>query len=141
MSSSRLAQTKMAKSVLDACWNAYRTQVRYKGQQAGIGVYVVSERLSTQECSECHFIAGPQGLDGLETRHWTCPRCGTVHDRDINSARIHRGRVPLAPADEAGGCHGPEARRPGVRRPRRSAANQRRVSVSGNRATNAAHAL
>jgi len=37
--------------------------------------------------------------------------------------------------------HGPEARRPGVRRPRRSAANQRRVSVSGNRATKAAHAL
>ncbi|HEU4784604.1 MAG TPA: zinc ribbon domain-containing protein, partial [Ktedonobacterales bacterium] len=23
----------------------------------------------------------------LDTRHWTCPECGWVHDRDVNAAQ------------------------------------------------------
>lgn len=135
VSAPKLAQTRMAKSVLDVCWGAYRTQVLYKCVNAGIRAVVVSERLSTQTCGECGSVSGPKGRAGLKERHWTCPDCGTVHDRDINSARIHRGRAPLALALEASGCHGAKPRRPGGRRQRLRVPNERRASVSGNRAS------
>ena len=104
VSSSGLAQTRMAKSVLDACWSAYRSQVLYKSQQAGIEAGVVNERYSTQECSECHALTGPKGLEGLKTRHWVCSACGAVHDRDVNSARLVRSRGDHALVLKTSGC-------------------------------------
>ncbi len=35
VSSLKLAKTRMAKSVLDAGWGMLKTQLQYKGQQAG----------------------------------------------------------------------------------------------------------
>ena len=119
VSSSKLTQTRMAKSVLDACWDAYRSQVLYKSQQAGIETQVVNERYSTQECSVCHALTGPKGLEGLKTRNWTCSACGTVHDRDTNAARVIRSREDLAPGAWASGCNGAEPRCPGARAGRR----------------------
>ena len=138
VSSSGLAQTRMAKSVLDACWSAFRSQVLYKSQQAGIEARVVSEWGSTQECSNCHAQTGPAGQEGLKVREWTCSKCGVVHDRDQNSAQVIRSRGDHALVPEASGCNGAEPRRPGVRRQRRSAPNERRLPVSGYRASSSA---
>jgi transposase len=35
-------------------------------------------------CSGCGALTGPQGLEGLRVRDWTCA-CGAIHDRDVNA--------------------------------------------------------
>ena len=89
VSSLKLAKTRMAKSVLDAGWGILKTQLQYKGQQAGRSVIIVSERDSTRTCSDCKALTGPTGLDMLVVRTWVCSACGVTHDRDVNSARNH----------------------------------------------------
>ncbi len=82
-----LAQTRMAKSVLDAGWSMFRTMLQYKCRRAGAAFEIVSEKWSSQACSNCGAIGGPRGLEGLRIRHWSCSDCGSLHDRDVNAAR------------------------------------------------------
>lgn len=89
VSSSGLAKTKMAKSVLDAGWSMLKTQLDYKSKRMQ-GVFIeVNEAYSTQTCSCCGNISAnsPKGRAGLVIREWTCSDCGALHDRDINAAR------------------------------------------------------
>ena len=82
-----LAKTKMAKSVLDAGWSAFRTMLKYKSDGAGVWFEVVNEAYSTQTCSCCGSRQdSPKGRAGLRIREWTCSACGITHDRDINAA-------------------------------------------------------
>jgi putative transposase len=96
VSSLKLAKTRMAKSVLDAGWGRLKTQLQYKGQQAGRCVDIVSERNTTRTCSNCKALTGPSGLDMLAVRTWVCRECGVTHDRDVNAARniLSAGRLP-----------------------------------------------
>jgi len=87
VSSPKLAKTRMAKSVLDAGWGILKTQLHYKGQQAGRSVKIVNESYTSRTCSGCGCLSGPTGLDMLAVRHWTCADCGESHDRDVNAAR------------------------------------------------------
>lgn len=87
VNAARLAKTRMAKSVLDAGWSMFREQLRYKALRHGAAFEIVSERLSTQTCSDCGAVGGPKGIAGLGMRQWTCLHCGASHDRDINAAR------------------------------------------------------
>ncbi|MBK8452120.1 MAG: transposase [Thiofilum sp.] len=89
VSSSALAQTKMAKSVLDAGWFMLKTQLKYKAR-ARSGVFIeVNESYTTQVCSCCGCISSnsPKGRAGLRIREWSCPECGVTHDRDVNAAK------------------------------------------------------
>ncbi len=92
VNASGLAKTRMAKSVLDAGWSTFRTMLQYKSDDAGVWFEEVNEAYSTQTCSACDARSGPRGLQGLGIREWTCPACGVVHDRDVNSAIIIRAR-------------------------------------------------
>ncbi len=96
VNSLKLAKTRMAKSVLDAGWGMLKTQLQYKGQQAGRCVRIVSERNTTRTCSSCNALTGPTGLDMLVVRSWVCRACSVTHDRDVNSARniLTAGRCP-----------------------------------------------
>jgi len=83
-----LAKTKLAKSVLDAGWSAFRTMLKYKSQQAGVWFEEVNEAYTTQTCSCCGSRRdSPKGRAGLGIREWTCRQCGTLHDRDVNAAK------------------------------------------------------
>jgi putative transposase len=85
VNSSKLAKTKMAKSVLDASWSTFRSMLKYKSA----GYVEVDERFTTQTCSECGSLppSRPKGIAGLEIRAWVCSDCGASHDRDVNAAR------------------------------------------------------
>ncbi len=74
------------KSTLDAAWSTFRCMLRYKARRHGARYVEVSEAWSTQLCSECGALGGPQGIAGLGVREWQC-RCGARHDRDVNAAR------------------------------------------------------
>ena len=98
VSSTKLAKTKMAKSVYDAGWSQLKTMLEYKCAHAGIVFKVVRETNTTRACSSCGSLSGPQGVNGLRVRVWECVECGVLHDRDVNAARnilsLGAGRCP-----------------------------------------------
>jgi transposase len=83
---SALAQTGIAKSVLDSAWSTYRTMLRYNCDSAGAWFKEVDELYSTQECHVCHASTGPAGRDAQGVRQWTCTSCASAHHRDHNAA-------------------------------------------------------
>ncbi len=87
VSSSKLAKTRMAKSVYDAGLGILKTLIQYKGQQAGRSVSIINESYTSRTCSNCGSLSGPRGVNGLRVRDWKCMDCGAVHDRDVNAAR------------------------------------------------------
>jgi len=79
-----LARTRLAKSVHDAGWSAFVTMLEYKARRYGrVFGKVPRSYPSSQVCSACGRRDGPKPL---HVRSWTCPGCGTLHDRDINAA-------------------------------------------------------
>ena len=80
---------KLAKSVYDAGWFELKRQLTYKCENAGCRFEIVNEKYTTQRCSCCGEITdnSPKGRKSLGIREWTCAKCGTWHDRDINAAK------------------------------------------------------
>ncbi len=79
-----LARTKLAKSVLDAGWGAFRAFLTYKADRANAHLLVIGQFYpSSRLCSSCGAI-NPDLT--LADRIWTCS-CGQVHDRDFTAAR------------------------------------------------------
>ncbi|WP_372511118.1 RNA-guided endonuclease InsQ/TnpB family protein [Streptomyces cylindrosporus] len=80
-----LARSKMAKSVHDTGWAQFIDMLKYKAKRYGRTLIQIGRYEPTsQVCSMCGHHNGPKPLD---VREWTCPACGTVHDRDVNAAR------------------------------------------------------
>ena len=73
----------MAKSVLDASWNRFRTYVTYKAESAGRKVVLVNPAYTSQMCSGCGSIV----KKGLSERIHNCLRCGLIMDRDLNASK------------------------------------------------------
>lgn len=98
VSPTKLAKTRMAKSVLDAGWGQLKTMLEYKCDHASIVFREVREAYTTRTCSSCGSLSGPQGVNGLRVRDWMCVECGALHDRDVNAARnilsLGAGRCP-----------------------------------------------
>ena len=83
--SGMLKNKKLARSIADAGWRQFRTLLESKAEHYGRRVVVINRWLPTsQVCSDCGHHDGKKALS---IREWPCPRCGTVHDRDINAAR------------------------------------------------------
>ncbi|WP_292492576.1 IS200/IS605 family element RNA-guided endonuclease TnpB [Methanoculleus sp. 10] len=74
----------LARSISDAGWGTFLAMLAYKCQEAGkpllkIGVF----EPSSKTCSVCGYRKADLTL---KDREWTCPDCGTTHDRDLNAA-------------------------------------------------------
>jgi putative transposase len=82
---SALMRTRLAKSVTDAGWSQLTRCIQEKASQYGRTFAKVGRfEPTSQVCSACGVKDGPKPLG---VRQWTCPACGTVHDRDVNAAR------------------------------------------------------
>ncbi|WP_344032814.1 RNA-guided endonuclease TnpB family protein [Streptomyces luteireticuli] len=79
-----LARTGLAKSVHDAGWSQFVALLAYKAERYGRTLIKIGRFVPTsQTCSYCDHVDGPKPL---HVREWTCPACGALLDRDINSA-------------------------------------------------------
>ena len=76
---------RVAKAIADCGWGTFRRVLEYKAARYGRRVIVIDRWYpSSKICSACGYLLAELSLD---TRHWTCPSCGTRHDRDINAAK------------------------------------------------------
>jgi putative transposase len=86
----------LARTISDCGWGAFRSMLAYKANKWGKHLVVVDRWYpSSKTCSNCqHLLAELK----LSTRHWTCPGCGTRHDRDTNAAKniLAAGRAVAA---------------------------------------------
>lgn len=83
---SMVKDSQRAQAISDVSWGKFRRQLQYKAEWYGKKVVPVSRYFpSSQLCSNCG--AKWPGAKNLSVREWTCPECGTVHDRDINAAK------------------------------------------------------
>jgi putative transposase len=75
----------LAKAISDAGWGMFTNFLAYKLEQKG-GKLVEIDRWfpSSKLCSNCYYQIDELPLD---IREWTCPHCGTRHDRDGNAAK------------------------------------------------------
>jgi putative transposase len=79
-----MANRHLSRSVADMGFFEFRRQLDYKSAQRG-GVVVVADRWypSSKTCSCCGHTLETLPL---KVREWTCPECGSLHDRDVNAA-------------------------------------------------------
>src|ERR671933_202991 len=74
----------LARAISDAGWGTFVNFLAYKLEKKG-GKLVEIDRWfpSSKLCSNCYYQIDELSLD---VREWTCPHCGTHHDRDGNAA-------------------------------------------------------
>lgn len=74
----------LAQAVSDVSFGMFLTLLEYKCKWYGVNLVKIDRFApSSKTCGKCGYIY--KGLK-LSERSWTCPECGTHHDRDFNAA-------------------------------------------------------
>jgi putative transposase len=112
----------LARAISRTGWAEFRRQLEYKAERYGRTIAVAGRWFpSSKTCSACGFVLAELSLG---TRQWTCPGCGTRHDRDINAARnILAAGLAAAAVKNGGDACGADVRHEG-QPPVQTAVNQ-----------------
>ncbi len=78
------ANDKLARAISDVGFGMFRSQIEYKAKRYATRL-IVADRwyASSRLCSVCGW---KHDALTLRDRTWTCPQCGTMHERDLNAA-------------------------------------------------------
>ena len=76
----------LAKAISDCGWYELTRQISYKSDWNS-RQYIKINRFyaSSQTCNCCGYVNS--NTKDLSVREWICPKCGAIHDRDINAAK------------------------------------------------------
>jgi putative transposase len=74
-----------AKAIHDVGWGEFVRQLSYKAVWYGRTLVAIDKWYpSSKRCFDCGHVLGSLSL---KMRRWTCPHCGSVHDRDVHAAK------------------------------------------------------
>ena len=76
---------KNSKTLKNIPINKFAWVLKYKSKWLGKKVIEINKYYpSSQSCNRCGFKN--EEVKDLSVRKWTCPKCGMIHDRDINAS-------------------------------------------------------
>ena len=75
----------LAKAIHDVGWGELIRQLSYKAKWYGRTLVEIDQWFPSSKL--CHACGHRMDRMPLSVRRWTCPKCGAVHDRDLNAAR------------------------------------------------------
>ena len=76
---------KLARSIADVSWSKFNELLTYKCEWYGKNLLRIGRfEPSSKMCSICGHIKQDLTLDD---RVWTCVKCKSTHDRDVNAAK------------------------------------------------------
>jgi len=93
----------LSKSISDSGFGKFVRYLKYKADWYG-KTLIIADRFypSSKLCNVCGYKH--KGLK-LSDRYWSCPECGTYHDRDINASinlyKVGLGRPDFKPVEHA----------------------------------------
>jgi putative transposase len=74
------------KAILDSSFGTFLSQLTYKGDWYNCRIIKINRYYpSSQTCFNCGYVNS--NIKDLSIREWTCPHCGTIHNRDVNAAK------------------------------------------------------
>jgi len=74
----------LAGSISDVSWGMFVTILEYKAKWNGVNILRIGRfEPSSKTCNHCGYINKELTL---KDREWTCPKCDSVLDRDINAS-------------------------------------------------------
>ena len=98
-----MCDSDLAKGISDVSWSRFLSMLEYKAKWYGKQLIKIDRYFpSSQICSDCGHLDGKKELS---IRNWTCPVCGSNHDRDQNAALtilVEGLRIASLTAGEAG---------------------------------------
>ena len=78
--------SKLARNISDVSWSKFVSMLIYKADWYGRKLIKVPDNYPSSQL--CHVCGYKNSITkDLAIRKWTCPKCGSVHDRDINAAK------------------------------------------------------
>ena len=80
-----IKDSHFSRNIFHANWHKLVYMIKYKCELYGKIFIQVNRRFpSTKLCSKCGYKYDDITID---VRTWECPKCGEIHDRDVNAAK------------------------------------------------------